>query len=322
MLLAIYLLFPGFRMQAESFRTVVAGSVEVSPYEPSGSVLSMGINDSVLINLGAETRFFRGIEVEISAPQAWLSYRGSLVMAVYKDLNRQTAAGVADFDGNRIVFESLPGKLQTVYHVPLRSSHGLRNSPYATVLANVNPAADFPLLLRFMPVIKGISNELEKMTFNMAVRPILSDEGAVRLIHRYPPQLRNRPFSLLIDTVPVDNLSEQRLLKEGEHHLVVLSEDYRNESRRFVVERAKILDLIIELQDPTPLIIFEGPRNAQIFLDNVPIPRDREAVAVEPGIHEAKFLLDDYTVIKTLNVLRGKTYRVALAVDLTIQETA
>jgi hypothetical protein len=110
-------------------------------------------------------------------------------------------------------------------------------------------------------------------------------------------------------------------LKEGEHHLVVLSEDYRNESRRFVVERAKILDLIIELQDPTPLIIFEGPRNAQIFLDNVPVPRDREAVAVEPGIHEAKFLLDDYTVIKTLNVLRGKTYRVALAVDLTIQET-
>jgi hypothetical protein len=88
-----------------------------------------------------------------------------------------------------------------------------------------------------------------------------------------------------------------------------------------VVERAKTLDLILELHDPTPIIIFEGPENASIFLDDVPIPQDREPVTVEPGLHEAKFHIGDYTLTKTINVLRGKTYRIALAVDLTVQES-
>jgi hypothetical protein len=159
------------------------------------------------------------------------------------------------------------------------------------------------------------------MVFNVTVRPILSDEGAVRLIPRYPAQLRGRPFTLLIDDVLVENLSDQQLLKEGEHHLVILSEDYRNESRRFMVERAKTIDLIIELQDPTPVIIFEGPENAVIFLNNVQIPRTRGPVTVTPGQYEAKFSIGDYTIIKTLNIQRGKTYRVAMAVDINVQES-
>jgi hypothetical protein len=109
-------------------------------------------------------------------------------------------------------------------------------------------------------------------------------------------------------------------LREGEHHLVVLSEDYRNESRRFVIERARVLDLILDLQDPTPIILFEGPQNAEIFLNNNPVPGNREPVTVEPGTHEVRFKIGDYTVIRTLNIQRGKTYRVALEVDLTIQE--
>jgi hypothetical protein len=158
------------------------------------------------------------------------------------------------------------------------------------------------------------------LTFNLTARPILSDEGAVRLIPRFPPQLRDRPFTVLVNDNIITNISEQIILREGEHHLVVLSDDYRNESRRFIVERAKVLDLIIELQDPTPIIIFEGPQNAQVFLNNVLVTHHREPVTVEPGTYEIRFHINDYTITRTLNVQRGKTYRVALAVDLTIQE--
>ena len=119
----------------------------------------------------------------------------------------------------------------------------------------------------------------------------------------------------------IENLADERLLKEGEHHLVVLSKDYRNESRRFVVERAKTLDLIIELQDPTPLIIFEAPQNARVFLNNAPVQREGEAVPVEPGTHEAKFQVGDYTLIKTLKIQRGKTYRIAMTVDINVVES-
>jgi hypothetical protein len=319
-LLAIFLLFSPAALQAEAFRTTVEGSIEVSPDKTAGSGVSLGINSSVLITTGTEKRFLRGLEIEISAPRAWLGNRGALAMALYNNLTPKTAAGVADIDGRRIAFDSLPDKLQIVYQIPLRQSHGLRTTPYVTVPAGVTPVETFPLLFRIMPVVKGLQEEIENIKFNIIVRPILSDEGAVRLVPRYPPQLRNKPFTARIDDSIISNLSEQYVLKEGEHHLVILSDDYRNESRSFIVEKAKILDLIIDLKDPTPLIIFEGPQNAQIFLNNAPVPRNREPIPVEPGQHEAKFQIGDYTVIKTLNIQRGKTYRVSLDIGLTIRE--
>lgn len=313
-------MFP-IHLYAESFRTIVESAVVVTHDNVAGSSVPVGINSSALIRLGEEQRFFRGIELEITAPQAWLPYRGALVMAVYSSLNRQPAAGIADLEGTRIAFEALPGKLQTIYQIPLKSSHGLRTTPYVTIPAAITQPAAFPILFRLMPVAKGINDELESMIFTLTVRPILSDEGAVKLTPRYPPQLRGRPFNILIDDVLIENLAEQHLLKEGEHHLVVLSDDYRNESRLFLVERAKVLDLTVDLQDPTPLIVFEAPENAQILLNNVLIQKNQEPIAVEPGQHEVIFRIGDYTIAKTLNILKGKTYRVAMTVDFAIHET-
>jgi hypothetical protein len=315
----ILLLFPFFFLHAESFRSIVEGVVEISPGS-ADNTLPIGINSSVIINLGVETRFLRGIEIEISAPQDWLPYRGSVVMVMYNRINPQTAEGISDMDGSRIAFEPLPSRLRIIYHIPIRQQHGLRTTTSVTVPTGVILPTSFPIMFRLMQVSKGLPDSFENTTFNFTVRPILSDEGAVRLVPRYPAQLRNRPFTVLIDDNVITNTSDQILLREGEHHLVILSDDYRNESRRFVVERAKIVDLNIELQDPTPIIIFEAPQNAEIFLNNNPIPRSREPITVDPGQHEVKFHVGDYTVTRTLNIQRGKTYRISLAVDLTIQE--
>jgi len=119
----------------------------------------------------------------------------------------------------------------------------------------------------------------------------------------------------------VENLAEELFLREGEHHLAVVSEDYRNESRRFVVERTRTVDLLIELQDPTPLIFFEAPQGTQIFLNNSPIFRGSDPIPVEPGVHEARFHVGDYTITRTITVQRGKTYRIALTVGIDIEES-
>jgi hypothetical protein len=306
---------------AESFRALVAGSLEISLDNPAGDSVPLGYNGSAVITMAEEIRFFRGIELEISAPQIWLAHRGSLAMAIYADLDKTPETGVADLQGRQIAFDPLPNKRQIVYQLPIRSSHRLKSSPYVTVPAEVAPPASFPVLFRIMPVIKGLSEELESIIFQLNAKPILSDEGAVRLVPRYPEQLQGKPFTVLIDDVLIENPAEERLIKEGEHHLVILSDDYRNESRRFVVERAKILDITIELQDPTPLMIFEGPENAGIFLDDKPVSYAMGPVPLEPGIHEVKFRIGDYTITKTVTVQRGKTYRMALTVDLNVSES-
>jgi hypothetical protein len=317
-----------FSVYAEEFRVQPRGILEISLEETPS--LALPYNGSVLIFLGEGWRFFRGIELELTAPAEWLSYRGSLAVSLYSDLEPLSSgkdagglAGIAadqvlDLRGSRLYYDPLPGKIQTVYQIPLRPGHGLRSSPYALVPSALAPPPSFPLLFRLFPAIKGVGGELEKLSFRLSVKPILGDEGAVRLHFRYPPQLLHRPFTLLVDDQVIDPPPEEFLLKEGEHHLLILSDDYRNENRLFLVERAKILDLNIELQDPTPLLIFEGPEKTLFFLDNEPV---EGAVPVEPGTHELRFQLNDYTIARTLNVEKGRTYRIALTVDVDVSES-
>jgi hypothetical protein len=319
--MVIFLFFLNIQAPAESLRVLVAGSLEINRENPSGAAVPLGYNGSAVLRLGGDARFFRGIELELSAPRGWLANQGSLAAAVYADLDGVPPAGIADINGRRILFEPLPNKLQIVYQIPLRPNHGLRTTPYVTVPPAPVLSESYPLLFRITPVIKGLSEELENMTFQLSAKPILSDEGAVKISFRYPEQLPGRPFTVLIDDTVIEKPAEERLLKEGEHHLVILSEDYRNENRRFQVDRGRTLDLAIELQDPTPLIFFEAPENALVFLDNEPVQNTLAPNPVEPGAHEVRFMVGDYTTVQILNVQRGKTYRVALTVDVNISES-
>jgi hypothetical protein len=305
---------------AESIRVIIAGHTVISPDNPGGSSIPLSYADSVLILLDEEVRFFRGVELEFVVPQSFLPYRGSLGIALYAEPDRIPDLGIADLRVRQISFEPVPNKIQTVYQIPLRSGHGLRASPYVSVPTGIIPPASFPLLFRVMPIIKGIGEEIEGMHFVLSVKPILSDEGAVKITTRYPENLLDRPFTILIDDEVIEKPGEERLIREGEHHLVILSNDYRNESRRFLVERGKVLDLTINLQDPTPLVVFEAPENAEIYLDNQPLGTNPPPMPVEPGVHEVKFRVGDYAVLKSLVVQKGKTYRVALSVDVQISE--
>jgi len=318
--LAAHLLLPAVQSHSEAFRAEVQGNFDISHTRTAETAVSISIDGSVLINIDADVRFIRGVELEITAPQSWLSYRGALLMMMYNSLNLKTAEGITDFEGRRIAFEPLPSRLRIVYQIPIRVQHGLRTTTSATVPTSAIAPDTFPILFRLAPIEKGFPAAFELQKFNVTARPILSNEGAVKLIPRFPPQLRNKPFTVLIDDNVISNISEEIILRDGEHHLVIRSDDYRNESRRFLVERAKVIDLIIELQDPTPIIIFEGPQNSVIYLNNTLITDVREPLMIEPGAHEVKFQVGDYTIVRTLNIQRGKTYRVALEVGLTVHE--
>jgi hypothetical protein len=311
-------LFP-LSLGAEPLRVLNAGNLLVSLNSPGGSTISLSYTDATVILLDQEIRFFKAIELEFTIPQGYLPHRGSLALALYADLNHVPETGVADLECRQISLEPIPHKIQTIYQIPLRSGHGLRTTPYASIPAGIVLPSSFPLLFRILPVIKGLSEEIETMRFQLTVKPILSDEGAVRIAAKYPEQLQGRPFTVLIDDDVVD--PGERLLKEGEHHLVILSNDYRNESRSFLIERGKILDLTITLQDPTPLIVFEAPENARIFLDNEPVESIQRPIPAEPGLHEVRFQMSDYSVVKPLTIQKGKTYRVSLAVDVNISES-
>jgi len=317
----VLLFLVSFQVQGESVRALIAGINKVSLIDSDGVTVPLSYVSSSLIQIEGDTRFFRGIQLELTAPQNYLNYRGSLAAAIYGELDHTPETGTADLECIRLGFDPLPARIQTIYQIPLRIDHGFRTTPYATVLTDVLNTSAFPLLFRLMPVIKGISDEMERLIFYLNVKPILGDEGALRLNIRYPHNLPNRPLVVLIDDRVIDNPGEERLLKEGEHHLVILSEDYRNLNHLFVVERAKTLDLTVNLMDTTPLLIFEYPENARVYLDNIFIQNPRTPCPVEPGIHEVRFQVSDYTITRPVMVQRGKTYRISLSVDVNITES-
>jgi hypothetical protein len=317
----IIMVFFPVSLEAESLRVLITGAAEVSLQGSDGTAIPLSYTDSALILLDKDTRFFRAVELEFTAPQNYLPYRGSLAIALYADLDRVPEPGVADLQARQIFFEPIPNKIQSIYQIPLRQAHGLRTSPYATVLPDIIYSPSFPLVFRVLPVIKGLHTDIESMRFTLQVRPILSDEGAVRFVPRYPENLQGRPFTVLIDDQVIENYNEEQMLREGAHHLVILSSDYRNENRVFMVERGKTLELAIALQDPTPLVSFEAPKNVLIFFDNQPIEFPERPMPVEPGLHEVKFQFSDYSIMKSLVVQKGKTYRVSMEVDVQVSES-
>ena len=318
MLLVIFLFC--MHLEAEPLRVFIAGEIDISLDKPEGTTVSLSYTDTALIRLRGDLRFFRGIQLDLTAPQSFLAFRGHLASVLYADLNGVPQPGIADIEARQISFEVLPDKILNTWQIPLRTSHGLRSSPYVTVPAGIIPPASFPMLFRLMPVIKGISEEVEKMVFHLQVKPILGNEGAVKLSFIYPQQQPRRPVIVLIDDEVIEQYEEELLLREGEHQLLILSENYRNQSRRFMVERAKVLNLQVELQDPTPLLVFEYPQGARIFVDSKQIFDAQTPYPVEPGIHEIRLEMSNYSIIRSLAVQKGKTYRITLSVDVSITE--
>jgi hypothetical protein len=321
----------------ENFRTVITGITEVTPEKPSGQTVGMSYNDAVLIKLGSGWRFLRGIEIDLNVPQAFFYYYGSLVCEIWTDIDLYPAAAAktaeiaasqaVDLQGRQIRYEPLPTKIQTVYQMPLREDHGIKTSPY-TVLLNPQIPSSYPLLFKITPVIKGMDESILAMRFQLTVRPIIGDEGAVAVKLNYPaspvgsgPSLQGRPVTVLIDDKVMENPQEEKLIKEGEHQLLIYSSDFRNENSRFVVERAKVTTLNVDLKDITPLLVFEAPEQAQISIDGTPLQRKNTPQPVEPGRHEVKVQVSDYTITKNITVQKGKTYTLSFMVDLSVTET-
>jgi hypothetical protein len=308
-------------LQAESFRTIIAGETEISVGNPDGTAVSVSYIDSLLVHLCDDIRFIQGAEIELVVPQQYLQYRGSLAIALYSDIIEGAELGVADVNAKQLHIEPIPNKIQTIYQIPMVSNHGMKASPYASMPAGIVLPSSFPMLIRIMPVIKGLSDEIETLKFQINAKPIFNDLGAVKIITRYPQMLQGKPFTLIIDDNVIEDLNAELLLTEGEHSLAIISDDYRNESRRFIVERTKILDLAIELQDPTPLVIFEVPENTRVYFNSQEVTDIKTPYPTVPGEHQVRFQVGDYSIIKPLLVQKGKTYRVDLTIDVNVSES-
>ncbi|HOX32298.1 MAG TPA: hypothetical protein PLB91_08200 [Spirochaetales bacterium] len=308
-------------LQAQELRTLVAGIASLQAENAEGSRLAMGYDEAIAVTFAKDSPFIQGFEIELKLPPAISASPGAFAYELWRRVEPAPDKSRYGYKGERIITQSLPSRAGFVIQIPVRRDHGLKSGPYATLLPTVVEAKDFPFLFKLVPLAKGSSPAIEAARIQVRVRPLLGEEGGLKLLLKYPEAAGER--DALVVTVDEKRIDPQAtiLLKAGPHRLHVSSELYRDENRSFVVEQGRILELALELQDTAPLLVIEAPDSALVLLDGVRIDHvARPQMAIEPGEHSVSCKIGDYSLSRKFSIARGKTYRLVLSVDLQVQE--
>jgi hypothetical protein len=306
---------------AEELRALVAGVAVISPENVDGTRVAMGYDESVAVLMPKDSPFVQGFEIEIKSPPAVIAAPGGFAYELWRRLDPAPDRKRLAYRGERIIMQPLPARAGYAIQIPVRADNSLRPSPYATLIPALVEQKDFPFLFKLVPISKGLSSAAESAKFQVRVRPILSDDGILSLRLRYPEGSPERfPVTVTVDDRRIDP-ALPLLLKAGAHRLGVSSEAYRDESRSFAVEQGKTIELSVELQDTTPVLVVEAPDSAIVTLDGVRLDHvAKPSMPIEAGEHNAACRIGDYALTRRFTAYRGKTYKLVLEVDLQIQE--
>jgi hypothetical protein len=188
------------------------------------------------------------------------------------------------------------------------------------VIPKLLKASDFPLMFKLAPIGKGFGPALETGEFRLTVRPVLTDEGGISLSCSFPEGAEAVPYSVYIDDRRVEDAARTILARKGARVLRVSAEGYREEVVSLSVEAGAISKVSVKLVPDAPRLLFEAPTGSIISLDGVPVPSESlQELTIEPGEHTIVYRIGDYTITRKFVAARGKTYRVVMSVELSIQ---
>jgi hypothetical protein len=304
----------------DSFRVGSMFPVQIDSQKADAQVVELGYNDALGLIFPKNTAFIRGVEIEIKSPQGLVSYQNGMAYGLYRQVLPVPNAGIIDYQAEQITLQPLPSRLSFVLQIPLQKNHGLKTGPYSTVLGYVHDASRGPLVFRLLPVMKGLPDNIESLKFTVKIRPILANEGAMQLKVTYPDE-PPKPVVIRIDEMPVQNPESLQVLEPGEHHLSIVSDDYRNEVRVFTVEPARVTDIAVKMKDTTPHLTLVAPANAVILLDGKKIEANRDNLVIDEGNHLILFKIGDYELTRQLVVEKGRDYTATMLIDVNVSET-
>jgi murein DD-endopeptidase MepM/ murein hydrolase activator NlpD len=309
------------RLDADELRTIIAGSVSLSPENPDGSRLTMGISDGVAVVFPKESPFVQGFEIELKSPPSVVALPGGFAYELWRGIEPAPEKGRYGYRGERIITQPLPARAGFVLQIPVRKDHTLKAGPYATLIPTVVAPDQFPFVFKLFPATKGIPPEVESAQIQIRIRPLLTDEGGISVRLRFPEGTKERGEVLVsVDDRRIEPTAVI-LVKAGAHKLLVKSEEYRDESISVNVEQGKIAEIAIDLQDATPVLVVEAPDSALVLLDGERVDHvANPQLAIEQGEHEVSCKIGDYSLRRSFIAYRGKTYKIVLSIDLQVEE--
>lgn len=309
-------------ISAETFRTHNTINLQMPDLGDMSCVA--GINDMIIIALPSDTTFLQAIELEIKIPDLVAQYRDSVAYSFYTEVKPLSSGKRIDYSGKRQMIETLPSRLSLNLTFPLTQEHSIKQSPYTTVLPVVYKKND-NIYLRFQLVMKGIPESFDDEKLVVTAKPIFIDKGQLLLDMKYPldSELKSieKPYSIFIDEKPVTTEDGKLILDTGRHHLSIISDFYRNETRTFTIEQAQNTTVQIQLRDIAPTLQLAIPEGTIVLFDGNPIENIKDSFIIEQGEHTLHFVVGDYEITKVIQAVNGRSYTMNLSMNIDVTET-
>lgn len=301
----------------QNLRTAVAGVVRIDPAAPEGAGIALRYNEAVGIMLPDNPLFIEGIEIELRIPRQFQGAESSVAWTLYGAVRPDPGAGF-DYVAETVVSQLLPSRVSMVLRIPLVQNHGMRSSPFYTLIPSVQGPGKYPLLFKLSPAGKGLSAAMESAEFRAIVRPVLGNEGGIRVV--LPPEQAGLKYQIFVDDQPANVHDGLVIASRGLRTIRVTAPGYKDEVVSVAVEPGVIRVADIDLQPDVPRLSIFAPQGAVVSLNGQVIPpAEWASVALEPGDHTVNCRIGDYTISRRFSAARGKRYTLELNIELTIR---
>lgn len=307
-------------LTAESFRVSKLHTVEITQ-DYAETTAKLGINESMAIMLPEDKTFIEGLELKMEIPESVAYWMDSVACSVYNNIKPIPTSDQIDYSGTRVYVSTLPGKLSWILQIPFKKDNHLKTNQYTTKMDTVLDVSQNFVFVRLQPVMKGVPEETLNAIIPVTVKPILADQGILDLTLTATQGDLER-CTVFIDDKMVDfyDNSKKIILKTGVHDLTVVSESYRNEVRTVRIDQAKTTPLSVEMKGIEPTLLIIAPDGTKVLLDGEPCNKMGVEFPVSEGEHKLQFRIGDYDIIRTISVIKGKTYTANFTLDLNITE--
>ncbi len=308
---------------SESFRVRKVVTMEMTD-ETANKSITLGMGEALHLILPENRVFMQGVQLKIKIPASLAEYGGAVAYSFYGDVSPNPSADIIDYNAERLLIGTFTNRLTYHLDIPLSDDLKPTTDPYTKIIQLPYDQIADDIFFRAHIVMKGIPDGLWDSSIEIEVKPILANKGLLDLSILYPPQVEGSgesyPFIVFIDDDLTDFTGEPLLLSTGMHHVTVSSEFFRNEVQTFAIEKASTTNLEIQLKDIAPLLAVSAPENAKFFLNDVEYVDFSSPIKVTTGTHQLRFSIGEYEIIRTIEVLNGRTYNIDVSFDVDITE--
>jgi len=324
---AAVLLLSALAVPAQEVRGRVVEEVRLRSDPAFEKTAGITLEEMAALSLEEDTRFLRGILLELHLSNLLKQHFDSFALAVYARLTPDPKKGVANYRGKRVFFQPLPYLNRVQLVMPLASTAGEEAEALPTGTFRLEPSLareDFPILVAILPLMKGIPDTVADSRFFLTTRPLLAKRGLFTLSLAYPPGGGEGDVKVYLNDreltpAEVQTLRTGQELPSGLYRLRIASSLFKEVNAGFTVESGKRSVADIKLESIATLLSIDAPQNAEVYLDGEKLS-DLSALPIEEGAHLVRVKIADFSANKKFTAQRGRHYHLSCIFDIIVDE--